>query len=203
MDNSRFREYTVKMHSDIDVFSQGADFGDFPAYEAPILVLDNSWMHEGCGTGVDPVIEAYSTPLPTDAEAMALRMGLDAARRAMDEASEPYSLHLLEKWGDDYDARLDPASPHYFNRFATAADEDEDYSDIDDDDKVHAPQSQAVDPAWKRAATVSRQLAASLGYKGFRGENGWLHPTPDELASMPPGYRGRYYTSYATFLTLG
>lgn len=189
------------MHSDFDVFSQDAGFGGFPAYEAPILVLDNSWMHEDCCTGGDQVIEAYSTPLPVEAEAVALRMGLDAVRRAMDEANEPCSPHLLQRWGEDYDARLDPASPHYFNRGFESTEDDEDYSDIDDDDEVHVPA--AVDAAWERAATVSKQLAAALGYKGFRGENGWLHPTPDELASMPPAHLGRYYTSYATFLTLG
>jgi hypothetical protein len=199
VDNSRFREYTVKMHSDIDVFSQGAWFNDFPVYETPILVLDNSGLHDDCGGGVDPVIEAYSTPLPMQAEAVAIRMGLDAVRQAMDEANEPSSPHLVQRWGEDYDARLDPASPHYFNRFVSADDED---FDIDDDDEVHAPQP-AADPAWERAATVSKHLAASLGYQGFCGDNGWLHPTPDELSSMPPAHLGRYYTAYATFLTLG
>lgn len=116
------REYASivagNMYSDFDHFSQAVDYGAYPSYDACFWSANDAWVHDQWSqVGVvelDPVIEAWSTPAPISPEAICIRAGVEMMLAAMECAQEPFTRELVQLHGEQYEPRLDPASPHYY-----------------------------------------------------------------------------------------
>ncbi len=123
------------MYSDYDHFSPAVDYGAYPSYDATFWSANDSWVQdqwEQAGVvELDPVAEAWSSPTPISPEAICIRASIDMQLAALENAQEPYTRALVELHGNNYEPRLDPASPQYFDAFAEAREDDDEDEDCD------------------------------------------------------------------------
>lgn len=97
------------MYSDFDTFSPCMDFcAPTTSYEAP-----SSHAHDYSYFD-DPYTEAMAMLAPISGAAIGIRAGMDAAAAAAAHAQASlFTLQLVERHGELYDPRLDPATAEY------------------------------------------------------------------------------------------